>query len=165
MRLYHYAPKNNTCLTDGLLSISKNQSNLKSYILRAGSENKEDILCFLEKTFIGRSRSISCLTEPIIWQNNDPVLKKIVDKSELFSFELDELLRDGLVESIWCKKSCDANGINEHFARITRDDIDISPLPWKNCDSTKGLLFGVIRHYLIVFKEGFIPPQYLTLEK
>jgi len=165
MKLYHYAPKNNTCLTDGILSMSKNPSNLKSYFKRAGSENKEDILHFLENTFAGRSRSISCLTEPINWQNNDVALKKIVDSSELFSFELDELLRDNLIESIWCKKSCGANGINEQFVKIIYDDIDTSPLSWNNCDSSKGLLFGVIRHYLIVLKEGFIPPQYLTREK
>lgn len=165
MRLYHYAPLRNTCLTEGILSISKNPSNLKSYVTRVGSEDKEDILCFLEKTFEGRCRSISCLTEPIVWQNNDAVLKKIVEHSELFSFELDELLKDNLIEAIWCKKGCWANGINEQFVKITKDDIDTSPRPWEICDSSKGLLFGVICHYLIVLKDGFIPPQYLTLEE
>jgi hypothetical protein len=42
MKLYHYAPKENSIITDGLLSISKVDRNLKPYAHRAGSENKLD---------------------------------------------------------------------------------------------------------------------------
>ncbi|MBR1916216.1 MAG: hypothetical protein IJ830_07270 [Alphaproteobacteria bacterium] len=163
MKLYHYAPKENTLLKDGLLSISKvqNSYSLKAYAHRAGSENRSDIIAWLEKTFPGRSRSISCLTEPIKWQNNDEVLKKIVDGTVLFSFELDDLIKDHLVESIWCKNGSDANGYNEQFYQITPEQIDLSPLAWEKVNSSKGFLYAVIRHYLIVLKDGYIPPRYL----
>ena len=164
MRLYHYAPKNNTCLKEGILSISKNFNNLKSYKKRAGSDNPKDILCFLEKTFTGRTRAVSCLTEPIKWQHNDPVLKEIVNKSMLFSFELNDLIKDNKIESLWCKEGSDADGFNEKFYQINENQIDTSPLTWQKCDSSKGLLFGVIRHYLIVLKTGVIEPKYLTKE-
>ena len=165
MRLYHYAPINNTCLQDGILSISKNPVNLKSYFKRAGSENKEEILAWLDQTFEGRSRAISCLTEPIKWQGNDQVLKTIVNNSVLFSFELNDLVREGLIEAIWCKNGSEAGGYNEKFYQVTPQEIDLEPLTWEKCDSSKGLLYGVIRHYFIVLKDGIIPAIYLKAEK
>lgn len=98
MRLYHYAPKENTVLEEGIKSISKIDRNLRSYVKRVGSDKKEDIINWLEKTFAGRSRAVSCLTEPISWQGNDKVLKALVDKSILYSFELEDLINAGLVE-------------------------------------------------------------------
>lgn len=35
----------------------------------------------------------------------------------------------------------------------------------KNATKVKGFFFAVIRHYLIVLKDGIIPPHYLTWEK
>ena len=67
MKLYHYAPKENTVKEKGLLSISKGPRDLRAYAHRAGSENKD-------------------------------------------------------------------------------------------------LLYAMVRHYLIVLKDGYIPPQFLTLE-
>ncbi len=90
MNLYHYAPKENTVMECGLLSISKGPRDLRAYAHRAGSENRDDIMAWLDKTFAGRSRAISCLTEPIKWQGNDTVLKAIVDRSALFSFEIEK---------------------------------------------------------------------------
>ena len=164
MKLYHYAPKENTVLKDGLLSISKGAGNLKVYVERANSDKKQDILAWLESTFHGRSRSISGLTEPICWKNNDPVLKQIVDQSELFTFDLDELIKDHLVESIWLKEKSKAHGKNEKFIKIHPDEIDLSPLHWEKADASKGLIFGVIRHYLIVLKDGIIPPKYIKID-
>lgn len=51
----------------------------------------------MDKTFPGRSRTVSCLTEPVKQRGNDPILKKMVKSSVLFSFELDDLIKDGLV--------------------------------------------------------------------
>jgi len=164
MRLYHYAPKENTVLRDGLLSISKGLRDLKAYAHRAGTEKREDILAWLDKTFAGRSRAISCLTEPIKWQGNDAVLKAIVDRSTLFSFELDGLLKDDLVEAIWCKSGSDAGGYNERFYQVKPEEIDLSPLSWEKVDAAKDLLYAVVRHYLIVLKDGYIPPEYLREE-
>ena len=164
MRLYHYAPKVNTIKEKGLLSISKGPRDLRAYAHRAGSENRDEIMAWLDKTFAGRSRAISCLTEPIKWQGNDAVLKAIVDRSALFSFELNDLIKAGLVESIWCKNGSDAGGYNEKFFEIKPEEIDLSPLTWEKVDAAKDLLYAVVRHYLIVLKDGYIPPQYLTLE-
>lgn len=164
MRLYHYAPKVNTIKEKGLLSISKGPRDLRAYAHRAGSENRDEIMAWLDKTFSGRSRAISCLTEPIKWQGNDAMLKAIVDRSALFSFELDDLIKAGLVESIWCKNGSDAGGYNEKFFEVKPEEIDLSPLTWEKVDAAKDLLYAVVRHYLIVLKDGYIPSQYLTLE-
>lgn len=164
MRLYHYAPIENTVLSDGLLSISCIQKDLRAYAHRAGSNNREEILAWLDKTFYGRSRAISCLTEPIKWQNNDSVLKRIVDNSALFSFDLSELVKDNLVEAIWCKNGSAAGGYNEKFFQVSPEEIDFSPLKWERVDAAKDMLYAVIRHYLIVMKNGVIPPKYLTRE-
>ena len=164
MILYHYAPKENTISSEGLLSTSKSPKKLNCYSLRAGSQNRTEILAWLDSTFEGRSKSISVLTEPIVCEGNDSVLKKITENSELYSFELDDLLRDGIVEKIWCKEGSDSNGFNENFYPVTIDEIDTSPLAWNKCDSSKDLLFAVIRHYLLVLKDGVIPPKYLKKE-
>ena len=164
MKLYHYAPKENTILCKGLLSISRSVGNLKAYAERAGSDNRKDILNWLESTFPGRSRAISVLTEPIRWQNNDPVLKQIADNSVLFSFDLDALAKDQLVESVWVKSESKAHGKDEKFTQININKIDTSPLPWEKVNASKGLIYGVIRHYLIVLKEGKIPPKYIRKE-
>ena len=164
MRLYHYAPKVNTVKEKGLLSISKGPRDLRPYAHPAGSENRAEIMASLDKTFAGRSRAISCLTEPIKWQGNDAVLKEIVDRSALFSFELEDLLKADLVESIWCKNGSEAGGYNEKFFEVKPEDIDLSPLTWEKVDAAKDLLYAVVRHYLIVLTDGYIPPQYLTFE-
>ena len=165
MKLYHYAPKENTVMTDGLFSISKIDRNLRPYAHRAGSENKEDILKWMDSTFYGRSRAVSCLTEQIKWQGNDSILKKIVDGTELFSFELDDLIKDDLVESIWCKNGSDAGGLNEKFYQVMPEEIDLSPLTWEKVDSSKDLLYAVVRHYMIVLKDGFISAKYIKKEE
>ena len=151
-------------LKDGLFSISKRDKNLTAYANRAGSDKKEDILKWLDSTFYGRSRAISCLTETIKWEGNDVVLKKICDGTELFSFDLEQLIKDGLVESLWCKNGSEANGFNENFYQITPEEIDFSPLEWNKVDSSQKLLYAVIRHYLVVLKDGFIPCKYLIKE-
>lgn len=165
MRLYHYAPKENTVMEQGLLAICKAPRDLHAYAHRAGSENRDEIMAWLDKTFAGRSRAISCLTEPIKWQGNDAVLKRIVDNSALFSFELEDLIKAGLVESIWCKNGSDAGGYNEKFYQVLSQEIDLSPLTWEKVDAAKDLLYAVVRHYLIVLKDGVIPPEYLKEEK
>ena len=165
MKLYHYAPKVNTVKEKGLLSISKGPRDLRAYAHRAGSENRDEIMAWLDKTFAGRSRAISCLTEPIKWQGNDAVLKAIVERSALFSFELDDLIKAGLVESIWCKNGSDAGGYNEKLFEVKPEDIDLSPLTWEKVDAAKDLLYAVVRHYLIVLKDGYIPPEFLREEQ
>ena len=104
------------------------------------------------------------MTEPIQWQGNDEMLRVIAENNVLFSYDLDELLKDGIVEAVYCKDGSDAGGANENFAKISGDEIDFSPLPWHKCSREKGLLYAVIRHYLLVLKEGYIPAEYITQE-
>ena len=103
MKLYHYAPTRNTVSTDGIKSFAKYPKNLRAYSRRAGSEKTTDIIKWLDGTFSGRSRAISVLTEPIKPGCTDRTLKYMQKNSVLFSIELDDLIRDNLVESIWCK--------------------------------------------------------------
>ncbi len=159
MKLYHYAPKDNTILEDGFLSIAKSSKNLEAYAKRANSKNKDDIIKWLDNSFYGRSRTISCLTETIKWQNNDKMLKNFIDRTELFSFELEDLINNNMVEKIYCKTGSLSSGIYENFYEVDITQIDCSQLNWSKCNYSKGLFFGVIRHYLIVLKDGVIPSK------
>lgn len=164
-KLYHYCPKNNSVAREGIYSVFRaGDEVLGKYYKRAGSEIREDVLQWLEKSFSGRSRAVSCLTEKIVWEGNDPMLKDLVAENSLFSFDLDELICDGLVEAVYCKEGSGPNGENESFKKTDPEKMDFSPLPWHLCNKEKGLLFGVIRHYLIVLNSGFIPSRYLTEE-
>ena len=161
MKLYHYTPKNTDVLTRGICSVSQLPEELLKYGKRLGTDDPEKILSWMEGTFAGRSRAISVLTEPVHWQGNDPMLKEWVDKMDLMEIDFDALAKDGMIESIWCKESSDANGTNENIHKISADEIDCSPLPWHLCSKEKGLFFGVIRHYFLVMKDGVIPAKYI----
>lgn len=171
MRLYHYAPKKNTVLKQGLCSFSKYLGNLKSYAFFAKSNKKKDIIAWMDKVFPGRSRSISCFTEPVKWRGNNRVLKKIVKNTVLFSFELDDLIKAGLVESVWCRddvakkghKYVLDDGYEQYFYKVKPKEIDTSSLPWEKVKNNNRA--GLLRHYMIVMKKGVIPPKYLRLEK
>lgn len=164
LKMYHYARRENTILQDGLLGIKKSGRSLRPYAHRAGTDNPDKIYNWLDNTFNGRSNSISCLTEKIVWQGNDKILKTIVDDCELFSFDLEKLIEDGIVTAIWCKEGSDAGGYDEKFKKVELNEVDCSPLTWEKCDSSKDLLFAVVRHYLLVLKDGFIPPKYIKKE-
>ena len=173
MKLYHYVPKNNTVLVDGLYSYAKYPTDLKRYSSFAKSNKRKDVVAWMEKTFPGRSRTVSCLTEPVKWRGNDPILKKIAKGSVLFSFELDDLVKDGLVESIWCRDDLAKKGRKLHihkgcdnyFYQVKPNEIDTSPLTWEKVDTKNQLLYGAVRHYMIVLKKGIIPAKYIKQEK
>ena len=152
LKMYHYAKKGNTILQDGLLGIKKSGRSLRPYAHRAKTEEPDKIYTWLDNTFEERSNSISCLTE------------KIVDDCELFSFDLEKLIEDGIVTAIWCKDGSEAGGYNENFKKVELDEVDCSPLTWEKCDSSKDLLFAVVRHYMLVLKDGFIPAKYIKKE-
>jgi len=173
MRLYHYAPKDNNILKTGLYSYSKHPRGLKrNYSLPAGSNKKKDIVAWLEKLFPGRSRAVSCLTEPIKWRGNDNFLKGMVKRSVLLSFELDDLIKAGLVESIWCRDDIARKGrkytwrdVTQYFYKVSPKNIDVSPLPWEKVSVKNQIIWGAVRHYMIVLKKGVIPPEYLRVER
>lgn len=162
MELYHYVPKASSVFKTGILSVYKMPDELQKYGKRIGSNNPTEITAWLEKTFSGRIRAISVLTEPVRWEGNDPMLKKWIEQKELLAIDFDTLLKDGLVESIWCKNGSKSDGTDEKISPIEASQIDFTPLPWHMCSKKRGVFFGVIRHYFLVMKEGLIPPKYIT---
>ena len=143
------------------MSVSQVPDELLKYGKRVGSNDPKKICLWLDKTFPGRTRAISVLTEPVVWNGNDPMLKEWVNQNDLLEVDFDGLLKDGFVESIWCKNGSKADGTDEKIYQVTPDKISFSPLPWHLCSKEKGLFFGVIRHYFLVMKGGVIPPKYL----
>ena len=91
----------------------------------------------------------------------------------LFSFELDDLIKNGLVESIWCRDDLAKKGQKLHihkgcdnyFYEVKPNEIDTSPLTWEKVDIKNQLLYGAVRHYMIVLKKGIIPAKYIKQEK
>lgn len=159
MKLYHYAPKENTCLEKGLLSVSVCPENLQRYACRINSKDPALITQWLESTFPGRSRSISCFTEPLKVNG-----KIILNKGHLFSFDIDKLVHDGLVESIYCKIKSGKGGCTEKFQKVKASEIDYTPLDFTPYKTEKEITNAFFKHYMVVLKKGFIPPNYLTLE-
>lgn len=160
MKLYHYAPLENTCLEKGLLSVSKLPECLMHYAQRVGSENHADIIKWLDNTFPGRSRSVSCFTEPLKLNG-----KIVLNSGHLFSFDVDELVKDGLVESIYQKTKSGNGGNTEAFRKIKPEEIDYTPFDFSPYKTEYDLTHAFFRHYMVVLKNGFIPSEYLTLEK
>lgn len=161
MKLYHYTPKENSCLEKGILSVSLIPECLSHYASRAKSEEPEVIIKWLDSTFYGRSRSIACFTEPLMLNGK----LVAVDDGCLFSFDIDALIKDNLVESIYQKTKSGNGRYIEEFKKIEVNEIDYSPLdfsPYKTEEEITNVFF---RHYFVVLKDGYIPPQYLTKEK
>ncbi len=161
MRLYHYTPKENTCLEKGILSVSLIPDCLFHYASRAKSENPETVIKWLDSTFYGRSRSVACFTEPLMLNG------KIVAANDgcLFSFDINVLIKDNLVESIWQKLKSGHGDYIEEFKKVEVEKIDSSPLdfsPYKTEEEITNVFF---RHYFVVLKNGYIPPQYIKKEK
>ena len=161
MKLYHYAPLKNTCLEKGLLSVSLLPECLMHYAQRAHSEDLADIVKWLDSTFKGRSRSVSCFTEPL--KLNGEI---VTNGCHLFSFDIDALVKDGLIESVYQKiKSGNGGRTTEVFRKIKPNQIDYTPLDFSPYTTEHELTHTFFRHYMVVLKNGFIPPKYLTLEK
>lgn len=180
MKLYHYIPKDNTIITDGLLSFAKSKNvNLKSYLWRAPDlKNQKDVINWMESCFVGRSRGIRFFTEPIKWYPHSiKVLKDFVENNILVSVDIERLDADNFVEAVYVSPpigeqfpECIENPesmykCDEIYERLSSvQDIDYSPLNWNICDDKLGRRFAYIRYYFIVFKDGIIPPQYITIE-
>ena len=54
MRLYHYAPVENSILQDGLGTFSSGYGDAAPYIKRAGSSDRKEIIRWMESIFRGR---------------------------------------------------------------------------------------------------------------
>lgn len=179
MKLYHYIPKNNTVMTDGLQSFAKSKSvNLKSYLWRDKElKTQEDVCNWLEKSFVGRSRGIRFFTEPIKWyEQSVDLLKNFAENNVLVSVDIDKLAADNLIESVYVSPPLGdkypeslehpetmwkSDEFYEKLASIK--DIDFSPVDWSICNDAAGRRFAYVRYYLLVIKGGVIPPKYITI--
>lgn len=174
-KLYHYITKGNTALTEGILSFAKNpNADLSYYYKRTGEKTTHtDIVKWMENYFKGRSRAIRGFSEPIQWtEKSINMFKPFIENADLFSIDLDALQKDGLIEAVYISPAIKPNldkdfpqNVDEHLVKLTSiDDIDTSPVDWTVCDEKLGLRFAVVPYYLIVIKDGIIPPKYITLE-
>ncbi|MDD4556924.1 MAG: hypothetical protein PHE89_06340 [Alphaproteobacteria bacterium] len=173
MKLYAYVYPTilELVLKEGYLSASKQENPpiLSVYRNYAKSEKREDVIEYLENTFKGRFRSISCLTAPApIEDYEHPYLDNLVKNSRVVSFDVEAMMKDGVIEAIYCKDCSETAKEDMEFENIYKVDglsgIDFSPLNWHGCHVQFGSPFNVIRHYMLVLKEGIIPPKYITVE-
>lgn len=138
----------------------------------AKSENFDDILAYLEKTFEGRLRSICVVTEIApIEDYKHPYLNRLVHYADVLSFDLEQLIKDGLVEAIYCKDIRKTILTDPGFENIYKinsiDEIDLTPCDWKLCGTEKYIPYSpwaTIKHYFLVLTNGYIPPEYISLE-
>ncbi len=174
MKLYHYVVKLNTALKDGILSFAKNpNADLRYYFKRSGQTTHEGIVKWMESCFEGRSRAIRGFTEPIKWtEKSINMFKPFMENADLFSIDLDSLQKDGLIEAVYVSPAIRPNldkdfpqDVDERLVKLNSiNDIDTSPVDWSVCDEKLGLRFSVVPYYLIVIKDGVIPPKYIKKE-
>lgn len=176
MKLYHYVTKGNDVLQKGLLSFANNpNADLHYYFKRTGGKTTHKDICdWMENCYNGRSRAIRGFSEPIQWtERSIHCLKDFIDNADKFEIDISALDKDGLIEAVYVSPSVlDIPNIDEQKVcdeiciklKNGIKDIDYSPIDWSVCDDKLGRRFAYVRYYLIVLKDGYIPPQYLTLD-
>ena len=151
--LYTYVPKENTVETDGVYGPYRDtEANLVSrYGQRANATTKEGVLAWLEKSFPGRSKCISVLTEPIP-DSAAPEVRKFRDESMLVVLpSYEELKRLGIAVAVY-QPHLHSQGVDKVQV------VDYSPVQWPKQDGY--FTFSGIRYYFVVTKDGYVPPQY-----
>ncbi|MBP5344512.1 MAG: hypothetical protein J6Y85_05525 [Alphaproteobacteria bacterium] len=151
--LYNYAPKEIDVLKTGLWApVCAPRTLLAHYFGRARTRTKKGVLAYLESTCPGRSRAISFLTSPMTGECL--YYADFCQDRILYSINFDRLIQDGLVEAIYRSEG-------KKLIKIMPQDIQWDEvLPWKNVK--KGLFFKAIPHYMVVMRDGKIPPEYIT---
>lgn len=148
------------------------KNSLLTHKTSAKSDNLQRIKDYLESTFKGRLRSICVVTE--IAPKDDykhPYLNYLVHHADVISFDLNQLIDDGIVEAIYCKDLRETILTNSGFENIYKinniDEIDLTPCNWHLCEDDKYNKFSpwsTIKHYMLVLTHGYIPSKYITLE-
>ena len=175
MKLYHYVKKGNNVLSKGLLSFANNpDADLHYYFKRTGGKTTHQEICtWMESCFAGRSRAVRVFSEPIQWtEKSIHCLKDFIDNADMFEIDISSMDKDGLIEAVYVSPSIlnfpditEENSMDEILQKLNGiDDIDYSPIDWSVCDDELDRRFAFVRYYLIVVKDGVIPPKYLTLE-
>lgn len=172
-KLYHYIAKGNSALREGILSFARNASaDLSYYYKRSGETTHTGIVNWMESCFTGRSRAVRGFSEPIRrTEKSMNMFRPFIEDSDLFSIDADELQKDGLIEAVYVSPALrpDLNdlpqNVDETLVKLGGvNEIDASPVDWSLCDEKLGLRFSVVPYYLIVVKNGVIPPKYITKE-
>lgn len=176
MKLYHYAAKGNTVLKDGILSLAQNpNAELGYYNKRSGATTHEGVVQWMENCFAGRSRGIRGFSEPIRWTENSLSLKEFVNNADMFSIDLDALVQDGLLEAVYVSppipidpealppKGIGFTDVDEVLVKLgSIADISVEAVDWSVCNDKLGRRFAFVPYYLIIVKNGVIPPQYIA---
>ena len=156
MFLYNYAPKDADVLKTGLWAPTKaSREALAHYFGRAKTKTKKGVLAYLETIFPGRSRAISFLTAPM--KKACCFYSDFKKDRCLYSVDFEALQKAGLVNAIY---RCAGR---KKLEKITPQQILWDEkLPWEKVGS--GFFFTKIPHYMIVFKKGIIPPEFINKE-
>ena len=174
MKLYHYITKGCDVLKTGLFSFSKSPNVDLNYYKRSGFKTQAEIAKWMEGFFDGYSRGIRALKEPLRWHSKALRLKEIIDNCDLVEIDAERLLKDGLLEAVYYHLPLSLDDKerekqlqkqeklhNDGFYRINLEDISTDAIDYSVCDDASGRRFAFIPFYLLVLKDGYIPPEYL----
>lgn len=148
--LYSYITFPNDVLEKGIKApVLLEEHQLVHYAQRAGTFKKEGIVEYLETVFKGRSRAISCLTEPV------PDLKSLKIQGfkklrDCFYFSQDLLNNTEIVQAVYVFDG-------DRIEQVQR--LDFSKLAWESVRDDDDQFFKRIRHYMLVLNKGFLPPE------
>lgn len=154
-RLYTYLPKDNTADIDGILSTVLTEDGWKKYQKRTGKQTKDEVLKTLDswEPDWNRSRAISVLSQPIPVAAAED-LSRFANESELYSFDLDDLIKADLVKNL--RKTHKGPGT------YAVDTISEDKINWNR--KPKKLTFYGIPHYMVEPISGKIPPEFIKKE-
>ena len=160
MNLYTYLPKNNTALSDGVLSTALTDDGYKKYIERTGKTTKQEVLDVLDswKPGFKRSQAISVLSEPIP-EYADPEMVAFAKAKQLVKLPSAKALL--LAKVI---KRIEATNTGNRRGTHTVKDVSHKPIDWSKKKPGK-FLFSNVPHYLLETTNGRIPPEYIELVK
>ncbi len=153
--LYNYAPKEADVLNTGLWApVKASREALSHYFGRAKTKAKQGVLEYLETVFPGRSRAISVLTSPMT--KACCFYNAFKRDRILYSLDFNKLQKAGLIEAIYRVEG-------KSFKKISASQILWDErLPWEKVGN--GYFFTKIPHYMIVLKDGIVPPEFITKE-
>lgn len=155
-RLYTYLPKNNTALTDGLLSTALSPNGWEKYKGRTDRNTQDAVLKVLDswEPEWTRSKALSALTQPIPDDATEDLVE-FAKNHELYSFDIKDLIKAKILTHLRrTRKGRGTDPVNE---------VKNEKLNWHR--KKKHLLFQGMPHYMVETKDGKIPPELIRLEK
>lgn len=179
MKVYAYTYEYDKIKSEGYKSLAmfdKNSEHFKGILMThrhsAGSEDPGKIIAYLERTFPGRLRSVCVLTETApVREYAHPYLNCLVHNADIVSFDLDRLIKDGLVEAVYCKDIRKTVLTEPYFENIYKvndlSSLGDEPCDWHLCETEKYKNvspWATVKHYMLVLTNGYIPSEYVMHE-